>query len=118
MDQKSLPMKSMPVTVYRVEPGKDVIAEWHELWTAHRTDTNEFILCQRHGWWDEQNKKPHYDVPVLSEPHETDEAAYIAMGNELQKLAGQGWVHQYELAFDPTTGGGKGVKLTRPFKIG
>jgi hypothetical protein len=117
MDQKSLPMTSMPITVYKVEIGKGEITEWHELWTARRPETDEFILCQRHGWWDEPNKMPRYNVPVLSEPHKTDQAATLAMRDQLERLAKQGWVHQYTLAFDPTTGGGKGVKLTKPFDI-
>jgi hypothetical protein len=117
MDQKSQPMTSMPVSVYKVEPEKDPVAEWHELWTAHKPATNEFILCRRHGWWDGEKKRAHFNVPVLSAPFKTAEDAYAAMGEELEGLAASGWIHQYTLAFDPTTGGGKGVKLTKPFMI-
>ncbi len=117
MDQQHHRMTGMPVTVYEVEPGKGMIAEWHELWTAHKAETNEYLFCQRHGWWDEDNKQALYNVPVLSEPFKTADDAAAAMSEELEQLADKGWIHQYTLTFDPATGGGKAVKLTRPFMM-
>jgi hypothetical protein len=110
-DHKKLPMRQLPVTVYKDDPATKPLAEWNEIWTARNPATGEFVLCLRHGWWDEENKQPHFDVPVLSEPFKTEEEADAAMERQIEGLASDGWVHQFTTAFDAAIMNGRGIKI-------
>jgi hypothetical protein len=104
-------MTRFPVTVYKNEPATTPLAEWHEIWTARNPATGEWILCERHGWWDDAIKQPHFNVPILSEPFKTEPEADAAMDARINALDSEGWIHKYTVAFDPLTGGGKGVRI-------
>lgn len=110
-EHKKFPMRKLPVTVYRDDPFVHPMAEWHELWTAQNPTTSEFVLCQHHGWWDEETKQAHFNVPVLSEPFKTEEAADAALDQEISSLAADGWIHQFTTVFDPDIMQGRGIKI-------
>jgi hypothetical protein len=111
MEHRKLPMTSFPITVYKDDPATTPIAEWHEIWTARNPETSEWVLCQRHGWWDETNKQAHFNVPVLSEPFKTEPEVNTAMDSQIDALGKDGWIHKFTIVFDPLTGGGKGVRI-------
>jgi hypothetical protein len=111
VDHKKLPMTRLPVTVYKDDPATNPMAEWHEIWSAKNPATSEFVLCQRHGWWDEQNKQAHFNVPILSEPFKTEPAVDAAMDQQLTGLAADGWIHQFTTVFDAAIMNGRGIKI-------
>jgi hypothetical protein len=101
----------MPVTVYKSDPATTPFAEWHEIWTGQNPATGEWILCQRHGWWDETNKMTYFDVPILSEPFKTEPEVDAAMDAQINSLGVDGWNYKFTTVFDPVTRGGKGVRI-------
>ena len=93
----------MPITVYRHDPEKTAIAEWHELGGA-RNLAGEWFLWERHGWWDNENKKAHFGVPILSEPHKGERDLLAAIEARIKNLEKDGWSYKYTTTFDPNTG--------------
>lgn len=110
-EQKKLPMTRLPVTVYKDDPAIKPLAEWHEIWTARNPDSGKFVLCERHGWWDEQDKQAHFNVPVLSEPFDTEPKADAAMDEQIRALEADGWIHKFTTVFDPAILAGRGIKI-------
>jgi hypothetical protein len=110
-DHKKLPMTRIPVTVYKDDPATKPVSEWHEIWTARNPTTAEFVLCQRHGWWDEQDKQAHFNVPILSEPFKTEPEVDVAMDAQIRGLSADGWIHHFTTEFDPAIMTGRGIKL-------
>jgi hypothetical protein len=99
--QKKLRVLSVPVTVYEKEPTPESSpAEWHEPWTAERPETGEWVLCVRHGWWDEQTNKAHFDVPTLSAPFKTEDEVEAAKDKKIDGLVARGFIHKYTLQWD------------------
>jgi len=111
MNHLELSVTRIPVTIYKEHPDTTPIAEWHEIWTARQPVTGEWILCERHGWWEEANKTPHFNVPILSEPFKTEPEVDAAMDARIEALRSEGWIHRFTQVFDPTTGGGKRLKF-------
>jgi hypothetical protein len=102
---RQMAMARIPITVYKEDPEKTATpAEWHEVWVAFNAQSNEWVLCQRHGWWDEAGKQAHLDVPVLSEPFKTEPEANAAMDAEIQSLDQQGWTHRFTTVINYRTG--------------
>jgi hypothetical protein len=110
-EQKRLPMRTVPITVYKEEPTTEGPSEWHEIWIAERPETSEWILCQRHGIWNEAEKKAYFDVPVLSAPFETEEQVQAELDEQIKFLDGIGFTHKYTLVWDPEIMGMRGEKL-------
>jgi hypothetical protein len=111
MEQRDLRMSVFPVTVYKDDPATNPLAEWNEIWTAQNPSSGEWILCIRHGWWDTPNNRAHFNVPTLSEPFKTEAQVEAAMDSHIATLEAEGWIHKFTTVFDPTTGGGKGVRI-------
>jgi hypothetical protein len=101
---RQMAMARIPVTVYKEDPQTATPAEWHEVWVAFNPMTGEWVLCQRHGWWDEAGKQAHFDVPVLSEPFKSTHEADKAMDAEIQTLEQQGWTHKFTTVINYRTG--------------
>jgi hypothetical protein len=93
------------------DPATKPLAEWHEIWTAKNPATRKFVLCERHRWWDEQDKQAHFNVPVLSEPFDTELKADAAMDEEIRALEADGWIHKFTTVFDPGILAGRGIKI-------
>jgi hypothetical protein len=102
---RQMAMVRIPVTVYKEDPEKTATpAEWQEVWVGHNPKSGEWVLCKRHGWWEDANKQPHFDVPILSEPYRTEAAANAAMDAEIQSLHQQGWTHKFTTVINYRTG--------------
>jgi hypothetical protein len=102
---RQMAMARIRVTVYKEDPEKSATpAEWHEIWVAFNPQSNEWVLCQRHGWWDDANKQTHFDVPTLSAPFKTEPEANAAMDAEIQILDKQGWTHRFTTTIDYMAG--------------
>jgi hypothetical protein len=110
-EQKKLLVRGTPITVYKQEPTTATPAEWHEVWIAERPETGEWILCQRHGVWNEAEKKAYLDVPVLSAPFRTEEQAEAELDQQIRFLDGIGFIHKYTLVWDSKIMGMRGEKL-------
>jgi len=52
--------------------------------------TGNFVLCERLGWWAEQDKQAHFNVPVLSEPFDAEPKADAAMDERIKALEADG----------------------------
>jgi hypothetical protein len=90
----------MPTTLYRQDPEKVGFTEWYELAGARDRADNWYFL-ERRGWWDSENKKPHFDVPILSEPHKTEADVLTAIRARIKTLDSEGWTYKFTRTFDP-----------------
>jgi hypothetical protein len=90
-----------PITIYRNSPFGDPFAEWHEVW-CERLPSGEAKVGNRHGWWDDGEKKPHYNVTVYSELFKDETLAVAEYDKRLTELASQGFIHKLQSVFDPT----------------
>lgn len=103
VDHREMNLARIPITLYKDDPDTQAIAEWHEVFLATNAD-EEVVLCERHGWWDEANKKPHFNVPILSEPFKTEEQANAAFDARIKTLDGEGWIHKLTTILDYRNG--------------
>lgn len=103
MDSRKLELARIPITLYKDDPDSQGVAEWHEVWLA--TNANqEWVLCENHGWWDEANKRAHFNVPILTEPFETEGQANAAFDARIRTLEGEGWIHKLTSVIDYRNG--------------
>lgn len=111
MDIKYLPMTRIPVTVYKDDPLTRLQpAEWHELWCAYKSQ-NEFVLCERHGWWDGTNKRALFGVPILSEIFKTEKEVYAAFDARIERLKQEGWICGYTTTVDIRSGNPAPIRI-------
>ena len=93
----------VPTTLYKQDPEQTPTAEWHEVGCA-RNPSGEWFLWERHGWWDNDNKRVHFDVPILSEPFKTESDMGVAFTARIQTLERGGWVYKFTTTFDMRAG--------------
>jgi len=100
MNHREMAMARIPVTLYKDDPEQTPTpAEWHEIWCA-RNPAGEWVLCERHGWWDNDKKQAHFNVPILSEPFKTEKEANDAVDARIKRLEGEGWIHKFTTTID------------------
>ena len=71
-----------PITLYKEDPQKNPLAEYHEVTYALDTKSQEFVLLDLHGWWDHEAAKPQFNTQVLREPYKSENQASTAMAIE------------------------------------
>ena len=72
-----------PITLYKKDLFQDPLAEWQVVWCE---ESGEFILNDRHAWWEAATKSAHYNVPVLRQPFKTLDDAITAFNERINKL--------------------------------
>jgi len=95
-------MSRGPITLYKKSPFDDPFGEWHEIWCQRLPDGAK--VGNRHGWWDDQRKEPHYNVPVYSEIFQTESDADLAFDKRLAEIVAQGFTFKLGTFYDPMTG--------------
>jgi hypothetical protein len=97
---REMTLDRIPVTVYKEDPAHATApAEWHEVWTATNT-AEEWVLCERHGWWDEAKRQAYFNVPILSEPFKTGNQVDDAFHARIRQLDSEGWIHKLTTTID------------------
>src|SRR5256885_17171870 len=91
-----------PITIYKASPVGDPFAEWHEVW-CERLPTGEVNVGNKHGWWDDQEKHPHYSAPVYSELFKDEGGAIMEYDKRLNELAAQGFTYKLTSVYDNAT---------------
>lgn len=109
----NLGMARTPVTVYKEDPQMTPHpAEWEEIWIGYDGASGQWVVCKRHGWWDEANKQSLWNVPTLSLPFKTQSEANAAMDDEIERLDQQGWIHKFTTTINYMSGTLIGHKLS------
>jgi hypothetical protein len=87
-----------PITRYKNDPATTRVEEWHEIWGAH--DSGKWYLCERYGVWNENDKQAPVNVPVLTEPFDSENEMGDSIDARIQKLDSEGWKHKYQAYVD------------------
>ncbi len=93
-----------PISVYTEDPEQTGFAEWHEVWYSFDSKAEAYILIEKHGWWDSENRQSRFKALVLGEPLKSEDAASTAMDARLRWLVEKGWIHKFTTKFEPHTG--------------
>jgi hypothetical protein len=100
---------SFPITMYKEDPANNHLAEYYSVLYAR--DPQGYALVDLHGWWEEEQGKPHFNQEVLSEPHKTPDETNAAMDERVAWLEKQGWTFKLTAHFDPDKGGFVGLRI-------
>jgi hypothetical protein len=92
-----------PIILSRDEPEESSVGEWREV-SYSRALQGGWVICESHRWQDFENHRPHFTMEILSAPLRTEDEASTALDVRVEELGKQGWVHRFQMEFDPKTG--------------
>jgi hypothetical protein len=60
---------------------------------------------ERHGWWNEENKRAYGNVPILRVPSKTQVEAGAIFDDRIRHLEMESWIFKFRSVFDAQEGG-------------
>lgn len=92
-----------PVILSRDEPENISVVEWREV-SYSRALQGGWVVCESRRWQDFENHRPYFSMEILTAPLRTEEEAGAALDARVAELEKQGWIHRFQMEFDPKTG--------------